>query len=176
MRRGCRRWPCCTTRLCGWGEIAGMRRRRRTLVAQAHGLVVEIGAGTGLKRRPLFRRGRRTHPHRARTRNATQNSLGVSSDTARVAPNHRRGPAERPSVGPTSCVDTVISTLVLCTVADPEGAPTRNRARTPSRWSVVVHRTRPGTLAVPRGLPRQTPANHGGASQAGACAIVRPSS
>src|SRR5436305_9724371 len=30
------------------GELAGMRRRRRTLAAQARGLVVEIGAGTGL--------------------------------------------------------------------------------------------------------------------------------
>ena len=30
------------------GENAGMRRRRRSLVADAHGLVVEIGAGTGL--------------------------------------------------------------------------------------------------------------------------------
>jgi hypothetical protein len=30
------------------GEIAGMRRRRRTLVSGARGRVVEIGAGTGL--------------------------------------------------------------------------------------------------------------------------------
>ena len=30
------------------GEIAGMRRRRRTLLADARGRVVEIGAGTGL--------------------------------------------------------------------------------------------------------------------------------
>ena len=30
------------------GEIAGMRRRRRRLAADAYGHVVEIGAGTGL--------------------------------------------------------------------------------------------------------------------------------
>src|SRR5690242_10336123 len=30
------------------GELAGMRRRRRDLMAAAHGRVVEIGAGTGL--------------------------------------------------------------------------------------------------------------------------------
>jgi len=30
------------------GEVAGMRRRRRTLLAEAYGRVVEIGAGTGL--------------------------------------------------------------------------------------------------------------------------------
>ena len=30
------------------GEIAGMRRRRSTLLGDAHGRVVEIGAGTGL--------------------------------------------------------------------------------------------------------------------------------
>src|SRR5881227_1970187 len=31
-----------------WGEIGGMRRRRRALVAAARGRVLEIGAGTGL--------------------------------------------------------------------------------------------------------------------------------
>ncbi|MDT5236377.1 MAG: hypothetical protein QOF47_2364, partial [Mycobacterium sp.] len=30
------------------GEMAGMRRRRRTLLSEAHGRVAEIGAGTGL--------------------------------------------------------------------------------------------------------------------------------
>ena len=32
----------------GLGEMAGMRRRRRTLLGGARGRVVEIGAGTGL--------------------------------------------------------------------------------------------------------------------------------
>jgi ubiquinone/menaquinone biosynthesis C-methylase UbiE len=101
------------------GEIAGMRRRRRTLVAAAQGLVVEIGAGTGLNvahysdavdelilaepepgmRRKLNRRLER------RTRAAR--ILDV--------------PAERLPL-PDACVDTVVSTLVLCTVDDPEVA------------------------------------------------------
>jgi ubiquinone/menaquinone biosynthesis C-methylase UbiE len=101
------------------GEIAGMRRRRRALVAQARGLVVEIGAGTGLNaahysdavddlilaepepgmRRKLARR------------------LGRQARAARIID----APAERLPFAD-ACVDTVVSTLVLCTVDDPEGA------------------------------------------------------
>jgi ubiquinone/menaquinone biosynthesis C-methylase UbiE len=101
------------------GELAGMRRRRRILVSAARGSVVEIGAGTGLNiahypdgiddlvllepepamRRRLARRLRR-HARPARIIDA---------------------PAERLPLADES-VDTVVSTLVLCTVADPERA------------------------------------------------------
>ena len=101
------------------GETAGMRRRRRALVSNARGRVVEIGAGTGLNvahypdditelvltepdaamRRRLARRLQR-HEHVARIVDA---------------------PAERLPLADAS-VDTVVSTLVLCTVPDPEGA------------------------------------------------------
>ena len=101
------------------GELAGMRRRRRTLVAQAYGRVVEIGAGTGLNvahysdavdelvvtepeagmRRKLARRLER-HPCAARICDAPAECLPFADDS----------------------VDTVVSTLVLCTVKDPERA------------------------------------------------------
>jgi ubiquinone/menaquinone biosynthesis C-methylase UbiE len=101
------------------GELAGMRRRRRTLVSGARGRVVELGAGTGLNiahypdgiddlvlmepepamRRKLARRLRR-HAQPARIVDA---------------------PAERLPLADES-VDTVVSTLVLCTVDDPERA------------------------------------------------------
>jgi ubiquinone/menaquinone biosynthesis C-methylase UbiE len=94
-----------------------MRSRRRELVRNARGRIVEIGAGTGLNvahyaddlvelvltepdaamRRRLARRLRR-HGRIARIVDA---------------------PAERLPL-PDASVDTVISTLVLCTVDDPE--------------------------------------------------------
>jgi ubiquinone/menaquinone biosynthesis C-methylase UbiE len=99
------------------GEIAGMRSRRRALVGDARGRVVEIGAGTGLNvahypdeitelvltepdaamRRRLARRLQRDRP------------------VARIVD----APAERLPLADAS-VDTVVSTLVLCTVNDPE--------------------------------------------------------
>ena len=101
------------------GEIAGMRRQRRMLVGSAYGRVVEIGAGTGLNvvhypddlaelmliepepgmRRRLARRLERHGP------------------VARIID----APAERLPLADAS-VDTVVSTLVLCTVDDPETA------------------------------------------------------
>ena len=101
------------------GEMFGMRRRRKALLARAHGRVLEIGAGTGLNvahypadvddlvlaepdpgmRRKLARRlDRRARP--ARIVDARAEGLPLAD----------------------SSVDTVVSTLVLCTVADPEGA------------------------------------------------------
>jgi ubiquinone/menaquinone biosynthesis C-methylase UbiE len=101
------------------GELAGMRRRRRTLVSRARGRVVEIGAGTGLNiahypesiddlvllepepamRRKLTRRLQR-HARPARIIDAPAECLPLTDDS----------------------VDTVVSTLVLCTVEDPERA------------------------------------------------------
>jgi len=101
------------------GEIAGMRRRRRTLLGGARGRVVEIGAGTGLNiahypdgiaelvlvepepamRRRLACRLQR-HPRGARIIDAPTELLPLAD----------------------ASVDTVVSTLVLCTVNDPERA------------------------------------------------------
>ena len=97
------------------GELAGMRRLRSDLLRDAVGRVVEIGAGTGLNvehypdgifelvlvepdaamRRRLARRVRAAHIVDA--------------------------PAERLPL-PDASVDTVVSTLVLCTVDEPERA------------------------------------------------------
>jgi ubiquinone/menaquinone biosynthesis C-methylase UbiE len=101
------------------GEIAGMRRLRSTLLRGARGRVVEIGAGTGLnvarypdgiaelvlaEPDPAMRRrlARRLHRH---------------AHVARIVD----APAERLPLADAS-VDTVVSTLVLCTVNDPERA------------------------------------------------------
>jgi ubiquinone/menaquinone biosynthesis C-methylase UbiE len=101
------------------GELAGMRRRRRMLLSSARGRVVEIGAGTGLNiahypdgiaelvlaepepamRRRLARRLRR-HARVARIVDAPAEHLPLADGS----------------------VDTVVSTLVLCTVDEPERA------------------------------------------------------
>jgi ubiquinone/menaquinone biosynthesis C-methylase UbiE len=98
------------------GELAGLRRRRRELLAAASGRVVELGAGTGLNlrhypdgldelllvepvpamRRQLARRLRRTK-REAEIVNASAERLPFSDHS----------------------VDTVVATLVLCTVDDP---------------------------------------------------------
>ena len=99
------------------GEIGGMRRRRSTLLRGAAGRVVEIGAGTGLNlehypggiaelvlvepepamRQRLVRRLQR-HARAARVVDASAERLPL----------------------PDASVDTVVATLVLCTVDEPE--------------------------------------------------------
>jgi ubiquinone/menaquinone biosynthesis C-methylase UbiE len=101
------------------GELVGMRSRRRELVADARGRVVEIGAGTGLNVRH--------YPDDVDELVLTEPEPGMRRKLARRL--DRAGQAARivdasalhlPFTD--SSVDTVVSTLVLCTVPDPEGA------------------------------------------------------
>jgi ubiquinone/menaquinone biosynthesis C-methylase UbiE len=101
------------------GEIAGMRRRRRTLLAEVHGRVVEIGAGTGLNVAH--------YPDAIDELVLTEPEPGMRRKLARRLSRHGRAarisdaPAERLPMADAS-VDTVVATLVLCTVDDPERA------------------------------------------------------
>jgi ubiquinone/menaquinone biosynthesis C-methylase UbiE len=100
-------------------ELVGMRSRRGALLSQARGRVLEIGAGTGL--------------NVARYPDDIAELILTEPDSAmrrRLAHRlHRHGrvarildaPAERLPLADAS-VDTVVSTLVLCTVDDPESA------------------------------------------------------
>ena len=101
------------------GEIAGMRRRRSTLLGGARGRVVEIGAGTGLNIAH--------YPDEIAELVLVEPEPGMRRRLARRLQRHARvarivdAPAERLPLADAS-VDTVVSTLVLCTVDEPERA------------------------------------------------------
>jgi ubiquinone/menaquinone biosynthesis C-methylase UbiE len=101
------------------GEVAGMRSRRSTLVGGAYGRVVEIGAGTGLNIAH--------YPDRIAELILVEPEPGMRRRLARRLHRHGRvarivdATAERLPLADAS-VDTVVSTLVLCTVDDPERA------------------------------------------------------
>ena len=99
------------------GEIAGMRSRRSALLGNARGRVVEIGAGTGLNIAHYpdeIDELVLTEPDASMRRKLTRR-LQRNGRIARIVD----APAERLPLADAS-VDTVVSTLVLCTVPDPE--------------------------------------------------------
>jgi len=99
------------------GERAGMRARRKDLLSQARGRTVEIGSGTGLNLQH--------YPDNldelvlvepdAAMRSRLEKRLSRGGRRARLVD----APAERLPFGDRS-VDTVVSTLVLCTVDAPD--------------------------------------------------------
>jgi ubiquinone/menaquinone biosynthesis C-methylase UbiE len=98
------------------GERLGMARRRRELLAAASGTVLEIGAGTGLnlrhypgglERLVLAEPGRRM-----------ADRIDLSQAPEGVPTRLVHAPAEHLPFDDDT-FDTVVSTLVLCTVSDP---------------------------------------------------------
>jgi SAM-dependent methyltransferase len=99
------------------GERTGLRARRRALVAQASGRTIEIGAGTGLNLPhypddvdELVLLEPDADMRRRLTERSSRSGLRTSVIDA---------PAERMPF-PDGSVDTVVSTLVLCTVEAPD--------------------------------------------------------
>jgi SAM-dependent methyltransferase len=100
-----------------FGERRGMAARRRELLADARGAVLEIGAGTGLNlphyptdldQLVLAEPGARIGGH-----------IDLGRGPAGVPARLEGAPAEELPFADSS-FDTVVSTLVLCTVTDPE--------------------------------------------------------
>jgi ubiquinone/menaquinone biosynthesis C-methylase UbiE len=98
------------------GEHAGMKQHRRSLLEQARGRTLEIGAGTGLNV-PHYPAGLAelilTEPDAAMCRRLARRANGSATVVA--------ARADELPVGDAS-VDTVVSTFVLCTVESPEAA------------------------------------------------------
>jgi ubiquinone/menaquinone biosynthesis C-methylase UbiE len=103
-------------RMCAASEEAGLREMRAQLLAGARGRALEIGAGTGLN---LGHYGDAvtdlvlTEPEEPMARRL-ERSLAGTGRGARVV----RAPAEALPFDD-GAFDTVVSTLVLCTAADP---------------------------------------------------------
>jgi SAM-dependent methyltransferase len=99
------------------GEIAGMRRHRRELLARARGRVVELGAGTGLNiaHYPIDLDELVLTEPEAGMRRKLARRLEQHGGTAVISDAHAQC---LPFA--TASVDSVVATLVLCTVAQPE--------------------------------------------------------
>jgi SAM-dependent methyltransferase len=102
-----------------FGEKRGMAALRRRLMAEARGTVLEIGAGTGLNlphyrsgldQLVLVEPGARIGGH-----------IDLGRAPAGVPTRLEQAPAEELPFADSS-FDTVVSTLVLCTVSDPRRA------------------------------------------------------
>ena len=101
------------------GERRGLRERRRRLLMHARGTVLEIGAGTGLNLEH--------YPSGLDALLLTEPSEPMARRLeARLRRSGRRGRVERAGAEAlpvaTGSVDTVVATLVLCTVPDPGAA------------------------------------------------------
>ena len=103
-------------RLGAASESAGLREERRRLLARAHGEVLEIGAGTGanLELYPaVVTRVVASEPDRYMARRLRRRARAAPVPVEVLA-----APAEALPV-PAASFDTVVGTLVLCTVRDP---------------------------------------------------------
>ena len=98
------------------GEVAGMRSRRRHLLAHARGRTLELGSGTGLNlpHYPEDLDDLLLAEPAAPMRKRLERTIRRSGRTATILD----AVAERIPVDDGS-VDTVVSTLVLCTVEEP---------------------------------------------------------
>jgi len=100
-------------------EKAGLRDRRARLLESAHGSVLEIGAGTGANL-PLYGGGITdltvTEPEAPMARRLAKRLREQSRAVSLVEAGAEQLPL------PDARFDTVVSTLVLCTVADPRRA------------------------------------------------------
>lgn len=102
-----------------FGERRGMRERRRSLLGPARGEVLEIGAGTGLNAelypdgvgRVVF-----AEPDQAMARKLRAKVAALRPGSEVVEAPAESLPFEDASF------DTVVSTMVLCTVGDPRAA------------------------------------------------------
>jgi ubiquinone/menaquinone biosynthesis C-methylase UbiE len=133
-------------------ERAGLAEMRAELVAQAEGRTLELGAGTGLNLAhygPAVSELILTEPDRFMARRLR--ARVAETDVAAASVEVIEAPAEELPVDHSS-VDTVVSTLVLCTVADPDRASVEvaRVLRPGGRMLVLEHVVSPDNPRVAR--------------------------
>ncbi|HEX5619725.1 MAG TPA: class I SAM-dependent methyltransferase [Solirubrobacteraceae bacterium] len=124
------------------GERAGMADRRRRLLATAQGRVLEIGAGTGLNL-PYY-------TDAVSELVLTEPEAPMARRLGKRAGDREIVPARAEALPfPDASFDTVVSTLVLCTVEDPARAlaEARRVLRPDGRLLFIEHVRADGALA-----------------------------
>ena len=137
-------------------ENGGNAARRAAVLAHARGTVVELGAGTGLNlpHYPPDVELVLTEPEPPMSRRLLER-LAQSGRQARVL----QAPADRVPL-PDGSVDTVVCTLVLCTVPDLDATLTeiRRLLRPDGRLLFIEHvAAEPGSPAAPLAGPPRAP-------------------
>lgn len=133
-----------------WGERAGMRDLRRSVLAAADGEVLEIGAGTGLNLDAYPRGGVRAltlaEPEPSMVRRLERRAPEAPAPATVV-----QAPAEELPFADES-FDTVVSTLVLCTVTDQPAALSEIRRvlRPGGRLALIEHVRAPDGAGLAR--------------------------
>ena len=142
-------------RLAAASEREGMADRRRDLLAAAHGRVLEIGAGTGLNLEhypDTIDELRLIEPDRAMAR-----KLAARMERRGVRARIVDASAEKLPFGDGS-FDTIVCTLVLCTVGDPSaGLRELRRVLRPGGSFLFLEHVRSGDARTARRQDRLNP-------------------
>ena len=121
-----------------WGEKSGLSKKRDRLLAAARGDVLEIGAGTGLNLAhypPDLDRLVVSEPEQHKADLLLKRAARLGLDAEFVRASAEALPFEDDSF------DTVVATLVFCTVAEPEGAiaEVKRVLRPGGSWLFIEH-------------------------------------
>jgi ubiquinone/menaquinone biosynthesis C-methylase UbiE len=156
-QRGHRLFAAAYDRMTAPLEHAILGERRERLLADLTGDVLDLGAGTGANL-PHLRRAARVvaaEPDPAMRARLTAKLAGAAVD--RPVPVQVSDAAAESLPYPDATFDTVVCTLVLCTVTDPERALAEaRRVLTPTGRLVVLEHVR-GTGRLARWQDRLTP-------------------
>ncbi len=121
-----------------WGEKSGLSKKRDRLLEAAGGEVLEIGAGTGLNLNhypPGLDRLVLSEPEQHKADLLLKKAADLEIEAEFVRASAEALPFEDDSF------DTVVATLVFCTVGDPEAAiaEVRRVLRPGGQWLLIEH-------------------------------------